>query len=109
MDNAEKETVAQREWRERHDPTIAAAPPTRQAEWFMTDTDIRGKGSYVKPGVWEYHYPNEEGVSADAKYIADCASQDALRSSGRIVAHLWIIFVLLPVVLAILFEILTHL
>lgn len=38
-------------------------------------------------------------VSADAYYIAE-------RVSGRIVKHLWIIFVLLPVVLGILFALL---
>jgi hypothetical protein len=40
-------------------------------------------------------------ISADAHYIVKCAHEDA----GRIVKHLWIIFVLLPVVLGILFAI----
>jgi hypothetical protein len=41
-------------------------------------------------------------ISADAHFISVSASRDA----GRIIKHLWIIFVLLPVVLAIIFEIL---
>ena len=41
-------------------------------------------------------------ISPDAKYIAR-ASRDA---AGRIVMHLWIIFVMLPVVLGILFALL---
>jgi len=47
--------------------------------------------------------PNEvSAVSADAHFIATSARADA----GRIIKHLWIIFVLLPVVLGILFAIL---
>jgi len=46
-------------------------------------------------------------VSADAIHIAQSARQAAAKASGRIVKHLWIIFVLLPVVLGILFAILT--
>jgi len=42
-------------------------------------------------------------ISADAHYIAQCARDDAREASGRIVKHLWIIFVLLPIVLGILF------
>ncbi len=49
----------------------------------------------------------DAAISADARYIADHASLAAQRASGRIVKHLWIIFVLLPVVLGILFAILT--
>ncbi|MGA7926921.1 MAG: hypothetical protein WCA20_13080 [Candidatus Sulfotelmatobacter sp.] len=41
-------------------------------------------------------------VSADAHFIAMSASQDA----SRVIKHLWIIFVLLPVVLGIPFAIL---
>jgi|SRR5208282_97920 len=40
-------------------------------------------------------------ISADAEYIA----KTTLAASGRIVKHLWIIFVLLPVVLGILIAI----
>jgi hypothetical protein len=46
-------------------------------------------------------------ISADAHYIARCAREAASEGSGRIVKHLWIIFVCLPVVLGILFAILT--
>jgi hypothetical protein len=45
-------------------------------------------------------------ISADAQYIAESARKDAQQASGRIVTHMWIIFVLLPIVLAILFAIL---
>jgi hypothetical protein len=48
----------------------------------------------------------KEKVSADANYIAKCAREDAREASGRIVKHVWIIFVLLPLVLGILFAIL---
>jgi hypothetical protein len=46
-------------------------------------------------------------VSADAYHIVKCAREDAREASGRIVKHMWIIFVLLPIVLAILFALLT--
>ncbi len=49
----------------------------------------------------------EEPISADAHYVAQRAREDAREASGRIVKHLWIIFVVLPVVLGILFAILT--
>jgi hypothetical protein len=45
----------------------------------------------------------DDPISADAHFIAMNASRDA----GRIIKHLWIIFVLLPVVLGILFMLLT--
>jgi hypothetical protein len=45
---------------------------------------------------------SDDPVSADARFIAMSASKDA----GRIITHLWIIFVLLPVVLGVLFAIL---
>ncbi len=53
-------------------------------------------------GATEY-----QGVSVDALYIAQVASDSARASSGRIVKHLWIIFVCLPIVLGILFALLT--
>ncbi len=51
--------------------------------------------------------PVPDPISADAHHIARCAREDAREASGRIVKHLWIIFVCLPVVLGILFAILT--
>jgi hypothetical protein len=73
----------------------------------MTTTTQRGAEMLLIVGEgWVNNTINEEGVSADAKYIAQCASQDAFFTSSRIVKHLWIIFVLLPVVLGILFAIL---
>ena len=44
-------------------------------------------------------------ISADAYHIARCAHEDAREASGRIVKHMWIIFVLLPIVLGILIAI----
>lgn len=40
-------------------------------------------------------------ISADAKYLARAVDEN----SGRIIKHMWIILVLLPVVLGILYEI----
>jgi hypothetical protein len=48
--------------------------------------------------------PREE-VSADAHHIAQRARADAREASGRIIRHLWIIFVLLPVVAYVLVQI----
>jgi len=49
-------------------------------------------------------------ISADAEHIADRivkqASVDAEHIAARIVKHLWIIFVLLPIVIGILYELL---
>jgi hypothetical protein len=49
-----------------------------------------------------------DSISADAHYIAQCAHDAARTASGRIIKHLWIIFVLLPVVLGAAFWILTQ-
>jgi len=46
------------------------------------------------------------GVSVDARYLAYIVNANAKYASGRIVRNLWVIFVLLPVVLAVLFAIL---
>jgi hypothetical protein len=73
----------------------------------MTTTKQRGAEMLFVVGQgWVNNTLNEEGVSADAKYIAQCASQDAFFTSARVVKHLWIIFVLLPVMLGILYAIL---
>ena len=45
-------------------------------------------------------------ISADAYHIARCAREDSREAAGRIVKNLWIIFVLLPVALGIVFAIL---
>ena len=45
-------------------------------------------------------------ISADACHIAKCAREDSREAAERIVKHLWIIFVLLPIVLGVLFAIL---
>jgi hypothetical protein len=54
-------------------------------------------------------HPDEQAkqrLSADANCVAICAREDAGEASGRIVMHLWIIFMLLLLVLGILFVIL---
>jgi len=62
------------------------------------DDRLYPKDEYVPPPVTE--------ISADAFHIVKCARVDSREATGRIVKHLWIIFVLLPVVLGILFAIL---
>jgi hypothetical protein len=52
------------------------------------------------------HEPVPDPISSDAYYIAKCAREDAREASGRIVKHMWIILVCLPVVLGILLTIL---
>ncbi len=60
-------------------------------------------------------FDSRNEVSADARHIAENqilltrneVSADARYIAGKIVSHMWIIFVLLPVVLGILFAILT--
>ena len=47
-------------------------------------------------------------ISADAYHIVRCAREDAREASGRIVKHMWIIFVLLPVVFYVVYEMATH-
>lgn len=51
-------------------------------------------------------------ISADAYHIAGivakCSREDAREASRRIVKHLWLIFVLLPVVVYVVYEMATH-
>jgi hypothetical protein len=58
------------------------------------------------PKVEDRTFDPRIDISADAYHIAKCARDDAREASGRIVKHMWIIFVLLPVVFGILFAIL---
>jgi hypothetical protein len=82
-DNTERETIAQREWREKQEERVRQAD-LRMREWG---------GRTPQESLAKSFDPRSE-VSADARYI---------------VKHLWIIFVLLPVVLVILFEIFNRL
>jgi hypothetical protein len=41
-------------------------------------------------------------LSEDAKHIAVCAQEAAQRAASRIIKHMWVIFVLIPFVIAIL-------
>ena len=71
----------------------------REARGELSPAQIaqaKGQSVNVAPAVTAPFDPRSE-ISADARHI-----------SGRIVTHLWIIFVLLPMVLGILFEILKH-
>ena len=58
------------------------------------------------PTVEDHPFDPRIDISADAYHIAKCARDVAREASRRIVKHMWIIFVLLPVVLGILFAIL---
>jgi len=74
------------------------------AAWAEEATDeLKRRGFNVPTAVPkdQARLPDDR-VSADARFIAMSASKDA----SRIIKHLWIIFVLLPVVLGILFAIL---
>jgi hypothetical protein len=59
---------------------------------YCTDSALCAEGASIAREMQEIRSPQ---ISADAKYVA-----------GKIVTHMWIIFVLLPVVLVILFAIL---
>jgi hypothetical protein len=60
-------------------------------------------------------FDSRSEVSADARHIAENqaaltrneVSADARHIAGKIVSHMWIIFVLLPIVLGVLFAVLT--
>jgi hypothetical protein len=104
-DNTEKETVAQREWREKHTPTITE--PGDIPRW----NESKGRVEYSNgetPGERLLRLSEEKCLASLARGfdLRSEVSEDARYFSGRIVTHLWIIFVLLPVVLGILFTIL---
>ena len=71
--------------------------------------DRQAKG-IVEPMEEVEDRQREQGptISPDAQYIAQRASEDAQKASGRIVTHMWIIFVLLPVVAYLLLYIVMH-
>lgn len=81
-----------------HDDSLATV--TVWAEAATEELKRRGFNVPTNPMPANQVIPAE--ISADAHFIAMSASKDA----GRIIKHLWIIFVLLPVVLGILFAIL---
>lgn len=84
-----------------HDDSLA--PPAVWAE--AAAEELKRRGFIVTPTGLDSTLrptPEPDPVSADAKYIARAADDN----SDRIIKHLWIIFVLLPVVLGIIFEIL---
>jgi len=65
--------------------------------------ELKARGySVPSPSAKDQAGLTDDPVSADAHFIAISASKDA----GRIITHLWIIFVLLPVVLGVLFALL---
>jgi hypothetical protein len=94
--------------------TAAASPVTQseireQFQLHRQTCDICSESQLcsvgLKLGAMAREAPRGE-ISADAAYIVNCAREDSKMASGRIVKHLWIIFVLLPVVLIVLFELL---
>lgn len=86
-----------------HDDSLATA-----AVWAEVATEELKRRGFNLPGPVQQDVQEQDQAkllvpaSADAHFIAMSASKDA----GRIITHLWIIFVLLPVVLGILFAIL---
>jgi hypothetical protein len=74
------------------------------AVWAVAAAEELKRRDYNVPNspAGDQELPKVDLVSGDAHFIATSASKDA----GRIITHLWIIFVLLPVVLGILFAIL---
>lgn len=101
-DNIEKETVAQQEWREKHHEEPRDIPRWNQS---------KGRSEYSNGETYDERNLrlSEEKRQASIARGFDLrseVSEDARYISGRIVTHLWIIFVLLPVVLGILFAIL---
>jgi hypothetical protein len=47
-------------------------------------------------------------LSADTRALLTAIEYNATRSAGRIITHLWLIFVLLPIVLYVVYEMATH-
>jgi hypothetical protein len=83
-----------------HDDGLA--PPAVWVE--AANEELKRRGFIVTPPVSPAPAfdSTPDPISAGAHFIAMSARADA----GRIIKHLWIIFVLLPVVLGIIFEIL---
>jgi hypothetical protein len=82
-----------------HDDGLA--PPEVWVE--AANEELKRRGFIVTAaGLDSTPHSTPDPISADAHFIAISASANA----GRIIKHLWIIFVLLPVVLGIIFEIL---
>jgi hypothetical protein len=80
-----------------HDDGLA--PPAVWAEAATEELKRRGFAKGIDPTTPTPPNP----ISADAKYIAWAVDEN----SDRIIKHMWIIFVLLPVVLGILYVILS--
>jgi hypothetical protein len=47
-------------------------------------------------------------LSADSRALLTAVEYNAKRSAGRIITHLWLIFVLLPIVFYVVYEMATH-
>ena len=75
-----------------HDDSLGS--PAVWAEAATEELKRRGLPTEIAPTP-------PDPISADAKYIARAVDED----SGRIIKHMWIILVLLPVLLGILYAI----
>jgi hypothetical protein len=73
----------------------------------LTDETLAMVAEILKGRGEQPTVPVPDPISPDAHFLAQSAREAAREASGRIVKHLWIIFVCLPVVLGILFAILT--
>jgi hypothetical protein len=76
--------------------TLIAKGKSDMSDWGTEEAREAASAELSRRGL------GPDPISADAKYIARATDDN----SGRIIKHLWIIFVLLPVVLGIIFEIL---
>jgi hypothetical protein len=87
--------AAQRLKREQEERTARAVAERRAAE-------AQKRLSERRQQLLDSPFDPRNEVSADAKSLNNNISEDAKYIAGRIVKHLWIIFVLLPFVLALL-------
>jgi hypothetical protein len=89
--NETEQVAAIREQFQAHRQTCKACAAT-SGGMCSTGMEFVARMEKAERGIKRDAYP---GISADAQFIA-----------GKIVKHLWVIFVLLPVMLAVLFAIL---
>jgi hypothetical protein len=71
-----------------------------------TEAGRRGEFMRISLQRAEMGLADQTGVSQDAKYVVQCASQDAYYLGDRIIRQMWCILVVLPFVLGLLFAIL---
>jgi hypothetical protein len=100
----DNENIAQRDEREKHNPTISE--PRDVPRW----NESKGRSEYANGETYDertLRLSEEERQASIGRGfdLRSEVSEDARYISGRIIKHLWIIFVLLPVVLGILYAV----